>query len=75
MAPDKKLMAVSFDPSSGRAGPPRELFQTRIVRVALAGLQYDVAPNGQFLINSLPVGSPPLTLLAGITSLFNDSPK
>jgi DNA-binding winged helix-turn-helix (wHTH) protein len=75
IAPDKKLMSVDFDPLSGRVGPPRELFQTRIVRVALAGLQYDVAPNGRFLINSLPVGSPPLTLLAGITSLFNDSPE
>jgi DNA-binding winged helix-turn-helix (wHTH) protein len=70
VAPDKKLMAVSFDPCSGRASPPRELFQTRIVRVALAGLQYDVGPNGRFLINSLPVGSPPLTLLAGCHSLF-----
>jgi len=75
IAPDKKLMAVSFDPSSGRAGPPRELFQTRIVRVSLAGFQYDVAPNGRFLISSLPAGSPPLTLLAGCSSLFKDSPK
>lgn len=75
IAPDKKLMAVSFEPSSGRAGPPRELFQTRIVRVSLAGFQYDVAPNGRFLINSLPAGSPPLTLLVGIASLFNDWPK
>ena len=75
IAPDKKLMAVSFDPSSGRAGPPRELFQTRIVRVSIAGFQYDVAPNGRFLINSLPAGSPPLTLLVGIASLFNDWPK
>jgi DNA-binding winged helix-turn-helix (wHTH) protein/Tol biopolymer transport system component len=75
IAPDKKLMAVSFDPSSGRAGPPRELFQTRIVRVALAGLQFDVAPDGRFLINSLPAGSPPLTLLAGCASLFKGAPK
>jgi DNA-binding winged helix-turn-helix (wHTH) protein len=75
IAPDKKLMTVSFDPCSGRAGPPRELFQTRIVRVSLAGFQYDVAPYGRFLINSLPAGSPPLTLLAGCNSLFKDSPK
>jgi hypothetical protein len=53
-------MAVSFDPCSGRAGPPRELFQTRIVRVSLAGFQYDVEPDGRFLINSLRAGSPPL---------------
>src|SRR5215469_15903175 len=32
VAPDKKLMSVDFEPLSGRAGPPRELFQTRIVR-------------------------------------------
>jgi eukaryotic-like serine/threonine-protein kinase len=75
IAPDKKLMAVSFDACSGDVGPPRELFQTRIVRVALAGLQYDVAPNGRFLINSLPAGAPPLTLLAGCNSLFKNSPK
>ena len=75
IAPDKKLMAVSFDSSSGRAGPPRELFQTRIVRISLAGHQYDVAPNGRFLINSLLAGSPPLTLLAGCNSLFKDAPK
>lgn len=75
MAPDKKLMAVSFDPCSSRAGPPRVLFQTRIVRVSIASHQYDVAPDGRFLINSLPVGSPPLTLLAGCNSLFKDSPK
>lgn len=70
ISPDKKLMAVSFDPRSGRAGPPCESFQTRIARAAVAGFQYDVAPNGLFLINSLPAGSPPLTLLAGCSSLF-----
>jgi eukaryotic-like serine/threonine-protein kinase len=70
--PDKKLMAVGFDPCSGRAGPPRELFQTRIVRASLTSFQFDVAPNGRFLINSLPASSPPLTLLAGCNSLFKD---
>ena len=75
VAPDKKLMAVSFDPTSGRAGVPRVLFQTRIVRVAIAGHQYDVAPDGRFLINSLPTGSPPLTLLVGCNSLFKTAPR
>lgn len=75
IAPDKKLMAVSFDPSAGRAGTPRGLFQTRIVQVSVASFQYDVAPDGRFLINSLPVGSPPLTLLAGCNSLFKYSSK
>jgi Tol biopolymer transport system component/DNA-binding winged helix-turn-helix (wHTH) protein len=70
ISPDKKLMAVSFDPGSGRAGAPTMLFQTRIVRSAIAGLQFDVAPDGRFLINSLPAGPLPLTLLAGCNSLF-----
>jgi Tol biopolymer transport system component len=65
MAADKTLMAVSFDTHTGRTGPPRELFQTRIVSASLIAWQYDVAPDGRFLINSLPAGSPPLTMLAG----------
>jgi hypothetical protein len=64
IAPDKTLMAVSFDPETGRTGPPRELFQTRIVRASIVAWQYDVAPDGRFLINSLPAASPPLTLLS-----------
>ena len=75
IAPDKKLMAVSFDPCSGRASAPRELFQTRIVRAAMSSFQFDVAPNGRLLINSLPASSPPLTLLAGCNSLFKDTAK
>jgi eukaryotic-like serine/threonine-protein kinase len=74
IAPDKKLMAVTFDTGSGRAGPPCELFQTRIARAAVASFQYDVAPNGRFLINALPASSPPLTLIAGCHSLFKDAP-
>lgn len=75
IAPGKKLMAVSFDSGSGRAGAPTMLFQTRIVRAAIAGFQFDVAPDGRFLINSLPAGPLPLTLLAGCNSLFADPPK
>ncbi len=42
------------------------LFQTRIVAPNFAGWQYDVAPDGRFLINSLPSSnSSPLTLLTG----------
>lgn len=73
IASDRKLMAVSFDPQSGRAGPPRQLFQTRIVRAAMTSFQFDVAPNGRFLINSLPAGSPPLSILVGCNSLFKDA--
>jgi Tol biopolymer transport system component len=68
IAPDKKLLAVSFNPETGRAGAPRRLFQTRIVATSLSGFHYDVAPDGRFLINSLPSGSSPLTLLSGWTA-------
>ena len=66
IAPDKTMMAVTFNCETGRAGPPRELFQTRIARASLAAWQYDVAPDGRFLINSLPAASTPLTLLVGL---------
>jgi eukaryotic-like serine/threonine-protein kinase len=66
VTPDKLLMAATFDPATGQAGAPRELFQTRIARASLVAWQYDVAPEGHFLINSLPAGAPPLTLLVGL---------
>src|ERR1700730_13184964 len=41
-------------------------FHTRIVAPNLSGFQYDVAPDGRFLVNSLPSnGPPPLTLITG----------
>jgi eukaryotic-like serine/threonine-protein kinase len=61
VAPDRKLMAVSFDPQKGSASAPRVLFQTRIVAPNFALFQYDVSPDGRFLINSFP--SNPLLLL------------
>ena len=68
---DKKLMAVTFDGQRMSASAPRALFQTRIVAPACDYFQYDVAPDGRFLINSLPVSyAPHLTLLAGWTSLL-----
>jgi hypothetical protein len=66
IAPDKKLMAVDFDPiGKTRPSPPRPLFQTRIVLPNFALLQYDVTPDGKrFIVNSLPpAGTVPLTLL------------
>jgi hypothetical protein len=64
--PDRKLIAVSFDPRSGMAGAPRALFQTRIAAERIASWQYAVAPDGRFLINSLPSNaSSPLTLISG----------
>lgn len=66
IAPDKKLMAVSFDPEKKSASAPHVLFQTRIVAPNFVGHQYDVAPDGRFLINSLPSNyASPLTLLTG----------
>ncbi len=66
---DKKLMEVSFDPQKGSAGAPRVLFQTRIVAPGFVLFQYDVAPDGRFLINSFPANnSSPLTLLTGWTA-------
>jgi Tol biopolymer transport system component len=64
IAPDKKLMAVSFDPKTQTASSPRTLFQTRIVGTSFVLFQYDVAPDGRFLINSFPSeNSSPLTLV------------
>jgi hypothetical protein len=64
--PDRKLAAVSFDPRTGTAGAPRFLFQTHISAERIANWQYAVAPDGRFLVNSLPsnTGST-LTLLTG----------
>jgi Tol biopolymer transport system component len=66
IAPDRKLMAVHFDPSQGTASIPRTVFQTRIIAPNLVSFQYDVAPDGRFLINSFPSGnSSPLTVITG----------
>jgi len=66
--PDKKLMEARFDPRTGCAGVARVLFQTRIVAANFVLFQYDVSPDGRFLINSLPAGSSsPLTLITGWT--------
>jgi DNA-binding winged helix-turn-helix (wHTH) protein/Tol biopolymer transport system component len=62
---DRKIAAASFDSQSGRAGAPHRLFQTRIIGSAFVGFQYDVSPDGRFLVNSLPSSSSPLTLLIG----------
>jgi len=71
IAPDRKLMAVQFDPKKGSAGAPRVLFQTRIIAPNFTMFQYDVSPDGRFLINSFPSNySSPLTLLTGWTALL-----
>jgi Tol biopolymer transport system component len=63
---DRKLTSVNFDPNTGAAGPPHVLFQTRIAAERIANWQYAVAPDGRFLINSLPANTAsPLTLISG----------
>ncbi|HLW80926.1 MAG TPA: protein kinase [Candidatus Acidoferrales bacterium] len=68
---DKKMMVVDFDPQKGTVSAPRVLFQTRIIAPNFVGTQYDVAPDGRFLINSLPADhSSPLTLLTNWPALL-----
>ncbi|HEV2490384.1 MAG TPA: protein kinase, partial [Candidatus Acidoferrales bacterium] len=69
IAPDKTLMAVDFDSLKGTASAPRPLFKTRIVAPNFTGTEYDVSPDGRFLINSLPADhSSPLTLVMNWTA-------
>ena len=70
ITPAKKLMAVEFDPKIVRAGVPRQIAQTRIVEAAFVGLQYDVAPDGRFVVNAVTGEPAPLTLLSGWRSLL-----
>ena len=69
--PDKKLMEASFDSQKKSAGAPRALFQTRIIAPNFVLFEFDVAPDGRFLINSFRAdSSSPLTLLTGWTALL-----
>jgi DNA-binding winged helix-turn-helix (wHTH) protein len=70
IAADKKLMSIDFDPGTARAGASRMLAQTRIIEAALVGLQYDVAPDGRFVVNAVTGDTAPLTLLSGWRSLL-----
>jgi serine/threonine protein kinase len=64
IAPDRKLMSVTFDAQTKSASASQVLFQTRIIAPTFVSHQYDVAPDGRFLINSLPSSnSAPLTLI------------
>ena len=62
LGPDRKLMSTTFDPVKKTAGTPRVLFQTHIVGATFVLFQYDVAPDGRFLVNTLKPDSP-LTLI------------
>jgi hypothetical protein len=65
---DRKLMAVDFDAVSGRAGAPRVIAQTRIRSARFVGHQYDVAPDGRFIVNAVSEAPSPLTLMSGWTA-------
>src|SRR5450432_2808254 len=47
IAPDKKLMAVSFDARRQSVSAPHFLFQTRIIAPNFVTRQYDVAPRSE----------------------------
>jgi DNA-binding winged helix-turn-helix (wHTH) protein/Tol biopolymer transport system component len=64
---DKKLMAVDFDSATARVSAPRLVSQTRIIASSFTGFQYDVAPDGRFLVNTLTSEAAPLTLMTGWT--------
>jgi len=67
--PDRKLMVVDFDPAKHSASPPRVFAQTRIAVTMFGWFQYDVAPDGRVLVNSLPANnSSPLTLVTNWTA-------
>jgi eukaryotic-like serine/threonine-protein kinase len=63
IARDRQLMAVDFVSREAKASAPRPLFRTRIPGQSFVGFHYDVAPDGRFLINTLPATLSPLTLL------------
>ena len=67
---DRKLMAATFDPLTKTAGAPRALFQTHIVGPTFVLFQYDVTPDGRFLINSLTPDSP-LTLITNWPAMIS----
>jgi len=67
--PDRKLMVVAFNPTTGSAGAPQVVAQTRITTSMFGWFQYAVAPDGRFLINSFPSEtSSPLTLITNWTA-------
>ena len=67
--PDRKLMVVDFDPARNIASPPRIFAQTRVVVTIFGWFQFDVAPDGRLLVNSLPAdNASPLTLVTNWTS-------
>jgi Tol biopolymer transport system component len=76
IAPDGQLMAASIAVQNGaiEAGAPMALFQTRVSgggTNTYTKPQYDVAPDGRFLINTITDAS----TTAPITLLLNWKPR
>jgi hypothetical protein len=76
IAPDGQLMAASIAVQNGaiEAGAPMALFQTRVSgggTNTYTKPQYDVAPDGRFLINTITDAS----TTAPITPLLNWKPR
>lgn len=61
-------MAVDFDSASGKVSASRVVSQTRIIASDFTRLQYDVSPDGRFLVNSFVNDAAPLTLMTGWTA-------
>jgi hypothetical protein len=61
-------MAVDFDSATAKASAPRVVSQTKIITSAFTGFQYDVAPDGRFIVNSLTNDAAPLTVMTGWTA-------
>jgi Tol biopolymer transport system component len=68
IGPDKTMMKATFDPQTGRPGTPQVVFKTRIVGANFIGTQFDVTPDGKFLIHVLSTDhASPYTLLTNWT--------
>jgi eukaryotic-like serine/threonine-protein kinase len=65
---DKKLMAVDFASATAKVSASHLVSQTRIIASSFTGFQYDVAPDGRFLVNTLTSDTAPLTLMTGWTA-------
>lgn len=74
ISPDNSLMSVAVNVVAGKSGPvfnpgsPKPLFKTTLSRAAGAVFftwAWDVAPDGRFLLNTVPeqTSEPPITAI------------
>ena|ERR1043166_10321557 len=67
-------MVVDFDSATAKVSTSRLVAQTRIVASTFTGFQYDIAPDGRFLINTLTKDAAPLTVMTGWTARLQRRP-